>query len=67
MFFSSQDFAGKTGTTANVEDEGWFPEGEKFKGAMRHGGLNILDAGGGGVLCGCGVIVVEVGRPVSKR
>lgn len=33
---------------------------------MGHGGLNILDAGGGGVFEGFGVVVVEVWRTVEE-
>ncbi len=37
-------------------------EGEEGEGAVGHGGLDGLDARGGGVFAGFGVVVEEVGR-----
>lgn len=56
-----EDFAGEAGTAADVEDEGWGGETEEGEGAVGHFNLDGLDAGGGGVFTGFGIVVEEVG------
>lgn len=57
-----KDFAGETGTTAYVEDEGRRRQGEELEGTVGHFNLHILYAGRCGVLARLGIIVEEVGR-----
>ena len=56
-----EDLAGETGTAADVEDEGWGGETEEGEGAVGHFDLDGLDARGGGVFAGFGIVVEEVG------
>lgn len=56
-----EDFARETGAAAYVEDVGGGGEGEEGEGAVGHFDLDGLDAGGGGVFAGFGVVVEEVG------
>jgi hypothetical protein len=55
-----EDFTGKAGTAAYVEDHGRGGEGEEGEGAVGHGRLDGADAGGGGVFAGFDVVVEEV-------
>ena len=57
-----EDFAGEAGTAADVEDERGGGETEEGEGAVGHFDLDGLDAGGGGVFTGFGIVVEEVGR-----
>ena len=59
--YGGEDFAGETGTAADVEDEGGGGETEEGEGAVGHFDLDGLDAGGSGVFTRFGVIVEEVG------
>ena len=60
--YGREDFARETGTAADVEDEGGGGETEEGEGAVGHFDLDGLDAGGGGVFTGFGIVVEEVGR-----
>ena len=60
-----QDLAAETRAAADVEDHGWRGERKEGEGAVRHCGLDLLDARGGGVFARFGVIVEEVGRSVD--
>ncbi len=57
-----QDFARETGAAADVEDERRGGEAEEGESPVGHFDLDILDAGGGGVFAGLGVVVEEVRR-----
>lgn len=57
-----EDFAREAGAAADVEDEGGGGEREEGEGAVRHCGLDVLDARGGGVFAGFRVVVEEVWR-----
>lgn len=61
-----EDFAGEAAAATDVEDEGGGFEVEDFEGAPGHGGLDVLDARGGGVFAGFGVIVVDVRRAEER-
>ena len=54
------DFTGKPGTAADVEEEGGRGEVEELEGAVRHRGLDVLDAAGGGVFARFDIVVVEI-------
>jgi hypothetical protein len=62
-----EDFAREAGATANIEDEGGIFEVEEFESAVGHGGLDVLDTRGGGVLARFGVIVVQVRRATIRQ
>lgn len=55
-----EDLAAEAGAAADVEDEGRGCEAEEGQSAVRHLGLDVLDAGGGCVGAGGCVVVVEV-------
>ena len=57
-----EDLAGQTAAAADVEDEGGGLQIEQLEGAVRHGGLDVFYAAGGGVFAGFGVVVVDVRR-----
>ena len=59
--YRGEDFAGETGTAADVEDEGGGGETEEGEGAVGHFDLDGLDAGGGSVFTRLGIVVEEVG------
>ena len=61
-----EDLAREAGAAADVEDEGGGFEVEEFEGAVGHLRLDGLDAGGGGVFAGFGVVVEEVWGTAGK-
>lgn len=60
-----QDVAGETGAAADVEHEGRGLETEELESPVGHVDLHILDARGGGVFAGFGVVVKEVGWAIG--